>query len=322
MKKVLAALAILAAGALIYLAARGPGTQEPSAQKPVSVGAVAPPGSVVAVGPDGRARTVKDGLDRPTSMALASDGSLLVSQQGEIIAVNPSDGTSRRLCRFDQPWDLAVGSDGKIYVAGQADAAQESSAGIYTLGRDGSLGRVFENSEAFTEVAVSPKGEIWVANYRADMLRKAGKTYVESREILRMGLPTDLVFGPDGMILVSLLARSKVVRVDPDKEKTETVVSNIPGPNALAVDALGRIYIGSLEVATVFRFDPDGTLHAAARGATSPQALAVGADGTLYILNGAERPHEEPPGSAPSKPEKPETPQKPAAPKGGIMVRR
>jgi len=321
MKKLLAALAILGVAALIYLAFQGPETQGPSAERPAPVGSVASAGCVIAIGPDGRVRAVKDGLDRPTSMALAPDGSLVISQHGGIIAVNPADGTSRTLCRFDRPWDLAAGPEGKIYIAGQADAGQESSAGVFTLAQDGSLSRVFEKSEVFTEIAVSPKGEIWLANYREDMLRKAGKSFVDSREIMQMGLPTDLAFGPDGIILVSLLARSKIVRVNPDKEKTETVVSNIAGPNALAVDAAGRVFIGSLELAAVLRFDPDGTLHAVAQGATSPQALAIGADGTLYILNGAERPHEEPPGSAPSKPEKPETPRKPA-PKGEIMVRR
>jgi len=278
---------------------------------PVALGRIAAPESLLALDPDGAARVLAAGLDRPTSIALAADGSVYVAQRGSVVKVDSTGGGTRKVADFGRPFDIAMGPEGVLYIVGYATDADETSAGLYSLDTKGKLSRVYNEPRIYTEVAVSPTGERWLANYNGDTVIKAGRDFVDSRQINRLGGPTDMAFGPDGGILVALLARARIVRIDYAQKKIEPVLTRIPAPGCVALDFAGNIYVGSLARSTVYRFDAEGRPTAIAHGVASPQGLAVGEDGTVYVLNGSER-HDMPPpaelrkdGSPRSRPSEP-----------------
>ena len=59
------------------------------------------------------------------------------------------------------------------------------------------------------------------------------------------------------------------------------------GPDALAFDGSGNLYVGNFIHSTVSRFTPGGTTPSATlTGVESPDALAFDSSGNLYVANG------------------------------------
>jgi hypothetical protein len=75
-----------------------------------------------------------------------------------------------------------------------------------------------------------------------------------------------------------------VVEVAPDGTQ-HTVGSGFSGPNSVAVDAAGNVYVSDHYSGTVVEVAPDGTQHTVGSGFYNPYGVAVDAAGDVYIAD-------------------------------------
>ncbi|MCC6528203.1 MAG: NHL repeat-containing protein [Polyangiaceae bacterium] len=99
--------------------------------------------------------------------------------------------------------------------------------------------------------------------------------------------PTRLAHGPDGRLYVSDVKVGSVFVQDGGALVAE--LKGLGGPLGVAVDAAGRIYVGSRDRAAVEVYGPaGGLLHAIGAGAIGmPNDLALDAAGLLYVADSA-----------------------------------
>jgi sugar lactone lactonase YvrE len=147
---------------------------------PVAIG---PDGSVLYVtstrlfrlpAAGGAARTLVTGLTGPHGVAVATNGTLLVSDTGtdRVLRVDPSTGASSTLFQTRQPRGIDVAADGTIYVveAGTKRVGRFSAAGA----RLGHVGPVFGDPY---DVAAGPAGAVFVVDTAASgVIRRVGAT--------------------------------------------------------------------------------------------------------------------------------------------------
>lgn len=106
-------------------------------------------------------------------------------------------------------------------------------------------------------------------------------------------LPAATDASGDGLIYVSN-GRSSSVDVYaklPPHQLVETITQGISGPNALAVDRTGDLFVSNVGNATVTVYPPGSTTPSRTytRGfqqrLSNPLTIALGADGTMYLVN-------------------------------------
>ena len=123
------------------------------------------------------------------------------------------------------------------------------------------------------------------------------------------GRANGLIYTPDGLLVAAEGANTgggRRVSITEADGTVRTLADSFEGgrfnsPNDLAVDARGRIYVSDprylgdepreLDLESVYRIDPDGSVHRIEAGASKPNGLAVSPDGrTLYVSdNGPDR---------------------------------
>jgi len=284
---VIIVLLIIAATAISGIFVGGNKPEGEMAQQGIPVGDISRMGGVIAISPDGKARMVAEGLDNATALAVDAEGMLYVALKGSIIQLNPKDGSTQMFAVFDRPYDLVFGPEDTLYAAGRPFKSKPSISGVFIIKKGKEPVKISPKNETCTEVAVSPTGEIWMADLNRDLLKRAGKDFHTSCQLTNLGGISDMVSRPDGLVLATSMLRSVIFRINGDERKQYRHYSPIPAPTAITLDAQGRIYVASSATASVYRLNPDGTLEIIATGVTSPQGLVVSPDGTLYILNGA-----------------------------------
>lgn len=162
---------------------------------------------------------------------------------------------------------LAEGPDGKLYVA--------NGRSIFVLDADGSLVKVVDLSNVFPQdFEVAPDGSFVLLEFigrRVLRLTSAGEMIairdtsdLEGTDPSHFLWPQDLVLTPDGGIIVADLGNYRVWDVAADGSVTPRVGDGQPGTAG------------------------DGGLATAARLA-KPRALALGPEGSLYVVDESDR---------------------------------
>ncbi|MGI4872512.1 MAG: SMP-30/gluconolactonase/LRE family protein [Janthinobacterium lividum] len=264
---------------------------------------VSPVGDVTTWAGQRAADTLRNGplvqarFQAPTALAVGPDGSVYVTEgQGHVVRkISPQgvvstlagragdygqrDGRAGR-ARFNDLTSVAVAPDGSVYV---------------TDGESGGVRRLTSRGRVSTLV---PGNSLSV-----DPRSQEGRYYS----------PTAVAVGPDGSVYV---LRGEVYRFPPGS-RTGTPLTSIPRdtsadtdqgarvqftePTGLAVDALGYVYVADTGNQCIRRISPQGEVTTIAGRAGSPEpyrdgpgaqarfnrpsAVAVGPDGTLYVVD-------------------------------------
>jgi uncharacterized protein (TIGR03437 family) len=233
------------------------------------------------------------------------------------------DGRPAHVAQVNSPRDVAVASDGTIYIADFFNRR------LRKVAPDGTISTVAGNGEFdFTQPAQGAAKDLSVTP-EALALDGNGNLFVgETSNIYRINAQGNyqkwgnsgadgLAVGPDGTVYAT---RSSVDQVFKEGATSATPFAGtgeagysgdggpareakLNGPDDVAVDAEGRVFIADSGNHVVRVVELDGTIHTyAGTGASghggdggpanfaelqNPQALAIGPDGALYVNDGS-----------------------------------
>src|ERR1700678_3521286 len=218
-------------------------------------------------------------LDRPEALAIAPDGSLLISNQGsdQILRYLPSSGQFQVVAgngtkgfsgdggvavdaELDDPNGIAVGPDGTIYFA---DTGNER---VRAIAPDGVITTVAGNGTLGPGGPVSGGGPATAAP---------------------IGSPIAVAFGAQGDLYIADDSAG-VQSVSPDGT-ISTDIAEGPGtlydPNGLAIDGSGDLYVASFANKTIIEFSPNGTVLQTWVSYVTPSGLSVAPDGSIVVAD-------------------------------------
>jgi sugar lactone lactonase YvrE len=226
-------------------------------------------------------------LERPTSLALATDGTLYVADQGrgQVRAVDRTGVITTVVADVKGAASVAVGPTGDLYVVG-ADGVFMVRDGTSRLVISSGPGRITVNGqeEAFfpSAVAVAMNGDLWVAGLSPKQLVRfdADGNLLEARDDVYVSFNSGLAAHPDGRVIVADYGRFAVDAFAPGQlsgslPDTASIANflgaSVPGvtghvrPTAVTVSPDGAIYVnddgrGSGTSGMVARIEPDGTV--------------------------------------------------------------
>ena len=199
-------------------------------------------------------------------LAVDKEGRLLAAESGarQVTRTEPDGKVTPIAARFEgaplnQPNDIVVRSDGSIYFTDPAfgDAAAQAELdfrGVFRIAPDGSI----------------------TAEYRGE----ASET------------PNGVAFSPDESLLYVSDYDANLVRVfdvaDDGTLSEPSTFAEVAGPDGMAVDEAGNLFVASFNGSALQVFTPDGEDAGTINMPGSPSNCAFGgADGrTLYITTG------------------------------------
>jgi RHS repeat-associated protein len=242
-------------------------------------------------------------LDYPVCAAFGGDGSLYICDSHRIRRVDPNgiittvagtgtngfsgDGGPAVQAKLYYPEDIAVGADGSLYIS------DTHNHRVRRVGLDGIISTVAGNG---------------IYGFNGDGAPAAQAS---------LNSPGGIAFGTDGSLYISDQGNQRVRRVGPDGIITTVAgkggtngfsgdggpatQAKFYGPDDVAIGADGSLYINDQFNNRIRRVSPDGIITTVAGngsyGVTGdggpatqaalnyPEGIAVGADGSLYIVS-------------------------------------
>jgi gluconolactonase len=218
--------------------------------------------SIVKLTPAGQASEFFNTGGIPAGLAFHPDGSLYVADEGEhihgIMRITPDGQASILVNEYQgKPLnganDLVFDRNGVLYFSDPwGSSAEQPTGGFYRLFPDGSLEQI-DSGLAF------PNGVALTADGSAVLLAETSRNRLLRYPIL-----------PDGSL-------------GPREHWADTTLP--PGPDGMAFDANGDLYVAHFGLGTVDVFGPTGALidHIAVPG-RQPTNVAFGPDGSTLVI--------------------------------------
>lgn len=111
-------------------------------------------------------------------------------------------------------------------------------------------------------------------------------------------IPSGMGFLPNGDLLVALMRGGRIIRIGQDGQQVYAdLTGHAYGPNDMAVDRDGRVYVGQLgydhqrearKAAALLTIAPDGTIGEAADGLWGPNGILLSKDGRTLTVAESE----------------------------------
>jgi serine/threonine protein kinase, bacterial len=223
------------------------------------------------------------------------------------------DGTTTAIPNTAPFSYFAVGRDGSVYTAVLFALLKYSPLGDVTpVAVSGpGQGPLFDNPAG---IAVGPTGDVFIAEFSRDFIRRVSPTGELSVFAQDLGRPVGLAIDAAGTVHVTDFARSHVVRIKPSGERSllagcDQFGSAADGtgaaacfyfPEALALDAAGNVYVADTQNRRVRLITPKGVVTTlagsglqstqdgtgAAAGFVNPTGIAVDSRGRVFVADG------------------------------------
>ena len=224
-------------------------------------------------------------INGPGGLAFDSAGNLYAADSGDgtVDKVTPAGTVSTYASGFNDPVAVAVDSAGNLYVADSGDGTVDrvTPAGVKSTFASG-LNRP-------VALTFDPAGNLYVATKGDESVTQVTPGDVASTYATGFGDPLALAFNA-GNLYVANFEGDSVSRVAPGATTGGTIfVSGLIGPEGLAFDAAGDLFVANL-AGTVSEVPPaGGTATTFAPGFDVPTGLAFDSAGNLYVANKAAR---------------------------------
>jgi gluconolactonase len=253
-------------------------------------------------------RTVAAGLGFTEGPVWTADGRLLVVSvsRGLVVQVNPRTGRTVDVVETGGgPNGLAEDADGRVWVAQnggvvvRSRSARPVAPGLQLLCGSGVCDVVTTGLRAPNDIVEGPDGRLWFTDPGPPGDTAHGRVCaydpaVGIVSVLLDGVdyPNGLAFGPGGDVLhVAETENARVVRYDWDGAalRWSGISAALPegGPDGLALDVDGRLYVAAPTADAVFAVEPDGRLLEPLRfrGRTFPTNLCfAGPDRDVLVV--------------------------------------
>ncbi len=176
--------------------------------------------------------------------------------------------------------DLAFAADGTLVWTAIEDGI------IYAKAPNGPIRKVVENRKGVNAISFSPdrKRLFFSLVFYGDALYEL---YLDGSQPPRLiadnigGLNAFQV-GDDGMIYGPLMFGARVVRIDPDSGRVETITSDVQGPGALKLDFKGNAYV--LDGGMLKRIElAGGSTTGSFQLPADADNLAIDSDGHVFV---------------------------------------
>jgi hypothetical protein len=262
-----------------------------------------------------------DGLNGPTAVVAAADGSLLVAESGagRIVSIDAAGEVTPFVTGFDVgtytpytigPLGLLAAPDGGWIVGeggrppGQERVSFFSAAGARTydtlvpVGGGDFYGLVIQPSTGNLLIASSATDRV----YGAVPLEGGGFSEPvliipdTTAEPINAAAPTALAFGPDGLLYMGFAGEgsSRIVRIDPETSWVQTLVESDSAVTGIAFrpsdDLPFYAAFGDPAQASgvIYNIDTNGVADVFARHLAGPTALAFDDADVLYVTTAGQ----------------------------------
>jgi serine/threonine-protein kinase len=200
---------------------------------------------------DGHVSSLISGLQEPEGVIAEPDGSFLVAVQGragqgidEIIRVAPG-GAPTVFATFSNTTGQ-VGLDGisQDPRTGEILAADSPNGRVYRISPDGRRATLLVSGLVRPTDAIADRsGAVYVADEFGNVVVRIAPDGTVAT-LAHLPSPDDLALDMDGSLLVTTLGDNILVRLDPGSGRAlGTVARGLAGPQGLAVDPAGNLYV-------------------------------------------------------------------------------
>lgn len=231
---------------------------------------------------DGAFRVLASGIGFTEGPVWLPSGDIIVTSMSRgllyTLGMDGQDGGPTTVDVGGGPNGLAVRSDGAIVVAqnGGASFASRSTRpvrpGIQLVTGDTVVDELVSGCLAPNDCVIAPDGSLWFTDpghpsdpgfaprvSRLDFATGALRTVVDG-----VRFPNGLAFGPDGAFYLADSTTNEILRFEFDGERAgaRSVFGIVPdgGPDGIAFDSAGNLYIAAFETDDVVVLDPRGRL--------------------------------------------------------------
>ncbi len=253
-------------------------------------------------------------FNSPEGVALAPDGRLIVADTGnDRVQRLGADGTQPEVWgtrgstagQFSEPRGLAVDAAGNLYVADRGNNR------VQKLAPDGQVLAIYDDADSApggfnkpTAVALDAAGNLYVAdtdNNRVQIRDAASGAWTAwgsyGEEPGGLFFPTGIAVGPDGLVYLADVFRNRVQRFTRTGEyrglfgRPGNLSGSGPGefngPQGLAFDAAGNLYVTEVYSQRVQRRSPTGewTIIGGPAQFGNLDGVATDAAGNFYIAD-------------------------------------
>jgi RHS repeat-associated protein len=269
--------------------------------------------------PNGMVAYFGDGKRRSQSL-----GAVITTVAGNGMQGASVDGASAVLTKLNFPQAIAVGPDGSLYIADSSFEVHRvdpsgiitrvAGNGMYGFAGDGSLATDAELGGPL-EIAVDSNGNLYLSEWYNKRIRKvdaisniittvagSGQSSGPLEDIgdggpatqAKLGYPEGVAVGRDGSLYIADTYNNRVRRVDPggiistvagngtgsfSGDAGPAVQAEVNFPQGLAVGPDGSLYIVDTGNACIRRVGPDGIITTVAGGRTIPWSATSLGDG-------------------------------------------
>ena len=235
-------------------------------------------GNVYAIAPDGTTQWIfYSGGSMASTISLAIDGTIYVSNSAIFFAQNPVDGTVIWQIDLGQTGNAppAIGDNGIIYKG--------SYQLLYAFDSDGNVLWTFPTNGWIGASSIGADGTIYVCSDKIYAINSDGS------EKWSTAIEGENYYNPPAIALdgTIYIGSGQLYALDPDDGSIIWIFNEGEGVNAYNTPTIGgdgTIYVGGKGV-NLFSIDPNGTENWSFEADERLNSPVIGSDGTLYITS-------------------------------------